>query len=252
MKTLYKTILIFITSSLIIAGCKKEKSEPKDKTTPSSNSGDLALHVNFKGSSAPFSTDSVYQDDFGNNYKFTLVKIYLGNIGLEDNGSNLTYADERFVLLDPSTMHYDLGKVEASTYPNLVFNIGMDSTTNHSDPNTYPATSPLYPQSPSMHWSWSSGYIFYKLEGVADTNNDMTFESNFSFHVGTDGLTRAQSLNVSADIQKDQSNMIMLNVDVTKFLTNVNLDTEYMSHTMGTMPLATKIADNGNAVFTTP
>lgn len=252
MNFLKHTLINTVILSFLFLGCKKKEGEDNHDHNHGSGTGSMTLRINFKTGTKNFSLDSVYQDDFGNDYKFSLIKIYIGNIGFEDHDNNLVHPTDQFLLLDPSTSHYNLGTIIVNHYHNLIFNIGLDSTTNHSDPNSYPATSPLYPQTPNMHWGWSNGYIFYKLEGVVDTNNDANFETNFVFHIGSNVLNREQSLVVHTDIIKDQSNIITLNLDPTKFFSSVNLQIENSTHTLNDLPLATKLADNGNFVFSVP
>ena len=247
MKNLNKILGVTLLLSVFILGCKKEKAEdPKDQHDHqhSDGTGTVSLATTFKVGTNPYSTDSTYTNGFGDDYKFTFVRIYLSGFNLTDHDSVAQALPNQYLLVDPQTSSYDLGAMQAGHYHDFNITIGIDSVTNHSDPNTYSVESPLYPQSPAMHWSWNSGYIFYKLEGVADTNNDGTFETTFSYHIGMDALKREVSKTIHKEVMKDQDNPIQVTIDLEKFLTNVDFETERTTHTMNDMPLATKIANN--------
>ena len=58
----------------------------------------------------------------------------------------------------------------SSDFGSLSFNIGVDSVLNHSDPAAFPNDHALNIVNASdMHWSWNPGYIFFKIELIADT-----------------------------------------------------------------------------------
>ncbi len=255
MKNITKIGLATAVVAMLMLSCKKNKAEDDGHDHhhgPSDGQGTVVLNANFNVNGTAFNYGDVYEDDFGNDYKFSLVRIYMGNIRFLDHDNNASYAEERFVLLDPDNSSYNLGLLAAGHHHTLAFNMGMDSTTNHSDPNTYPLSSPLYPQSPTMHWSWSNGYIFYKLEGMIDTNDDAVFDQNLNLHIGADELRRAVQGTLHSDIVKDQANTINLSVDLGKFMTGVDLKVENSTHTMNNMPLATKVANNSTSVITLP
>lgn len=245
--------ITIIASLTLIVSCKKDKSmddHDHDHSHGSSDgTGAIALQASFNVNGAVYNADSVYQDGFGNDYKINFVRVYLSQLQFTDHDSTLTNLPNNYLLLEPTTSTYALGSLPTGHYHDFLFNVGIDSATNHSDPNAYAPTSPLYPQSPSMHWTWNSGYIFYKLEGVADTNMDGTFETNFSYHVGTDNMKRAITETVHKDVVKDQTTDVNVAVNLGQFLNNVNLDTEFKTHTMDNMPLATKIANNSSTAF---
>jgi hypothetical protein len=101
-----------------------------------------------------------------------------------------------------------------------------------------------------MHWSWSSGYIFIAIEGVADRNADGTPEAAFQLHIGMDNLRRMVTLPVHTDILNDTENMAHIEIDYLRFLDGVNLSlTTSQTHTMDNMMLATSIANNVDSVF---
>jgi hypothetical protein len=143
------------------------------------------------------------------------------------------------------------------SYKGIKFSVGLDSATNHADPTVYPVTNPLAIQSPAIHWSWNSGYIFMMIEGSCDTtaaNNDVLTYGQYShgmfYHIGMDPLLRTIDLsNAAFTVSSANAASVSISADLNKVLKNVDIKTENASHTMGSMPFATKIADNISSAF---
>ncbi|MGB1039822.1 MAG: MbnP family protein [Flavobacteriales bacterium] len=244
------TIILSIGIIALLFSCKKGDDKIDDHDhNHGSGKGSLSLATIFVVNGSTYHMDSTYTDDSGNNYKIALANVYLSQLRFEDHDGADRMLDNSTVLLKPEVATYDLGDIEASHFHEFKFNIGIDSATNHSDPNSYPTDSPLYPQSPSMHWTWSSGYIFYKIEGTVDTDNDGTFETTFRFHIGTDPLLRKSSYVLHSDFSSGVINIVTMKIDLGKFLKGIDLSVDNSTHTSNNMPLAVRVADNGMTAF---
>lgn len=68
----------------------------------------------------------------------------------------------------------------AGEYKGIRFRIGVDESTNKSDPNRFAADHALNPQVNGLHWGWQGGYIFMALEGRLSKDGK---ESGFSYHI---------------------------------------------------------------------
>jgi hypothetical protein len=105
-------------------------------------------------------------------------------------------------------------------------------------------------QSPSMYWSWSSGYRFVVIEGNADRNADGTPETMFQFHIGMNSLYRAVELHVHDDLTANTNNHIHIEINYLRFFDGINLSLSTShTHTMDNMPLATQFINNVDSVF---
>lgn len=242
-----KKILLTTFAITVLFSCKKEE-EPISVTSPSTK-GNVVLNAQFLVNGASYNSDSVYVDDFSNNYKISFSNVYLSQLNFEDGGV-ITPLPIQYVLLKPETSTYNLGSVEEGHYHNFNYGIGIDSATNHTDPNSYDLSSPLYPQSPNMHWTWNSGYIFYKIEGSIDTDSDGTFETTFAFHIGTDDLRRDGTFMFHDAIVAGATTTIDMKIDLGKFLTGIDLSIDNSTHTMNNMPLALRVANNATSAVT--
>jgi cytochrome c peroxidase len=61
------------------------------------------------------------------------------------------------------------------------FRVGLDGTTDASDPQQWPAEHPLHPDVCGLHWGWRSGYVFLALEGHAEADQEKP--RGFSYHL---------------------------------------------------------------------
>ncbi|HSZ25655.1 MAG TPA: MbnP family protein, partial [Cytophagaceae bacterium] len=248
MKNKIALLVLAIVNILILGSCKK-KSE--NDPQPSTMKQSASLKITPVSGNNSLNFDSVYTTNSGQKYTVSTFRYYLSNIRLvKEDGSEYPIS-EKYFLVNPSTSDYDLGQVPVGNYRGIRFSVGIDSLTNHKDPTTYPENDPLAIQSPGMHWSWNSGYIFMMIEGSCDTtanNSDVLNYGQYShgmfFHIGMDPLYRNVDLISTFTVGTDNAKTIALKADINTFFNNIDLKTQNKSHSMGSMSLATTAADN--------
>lgn len=179
--------------------------------------------------------------------KFSTLAMYIGDPSFDVAGRTYT-SEDRYFLLKPGTLTFNLGEVQGKTFDGLNFNIGVDETTNaldEEDYNSRPAGDPLGVQDPSMHWSWNAGYRFARIDGKADLDNDGEFETSIVYHTGTNALFRSVSMTPSLDL-KEGANTVEIGLNIADAFIGVDFsDAEQQTtHTGDNPELATKIADN--------
>jgi hypothetical protein len=204
----------------------------------------FVLHVHNVVGSEAFSTTTTYHDAAGRHFKFTKAHVYLSGIALA-NSSGHVHASEYAQIIAPED-EYDLGEIASGSYTGVNFNIGVDSAANHSDPTTYAAGHALAATSATFdHWSWNSGYVFVKIEGIADTTASMTGAVNgpFEIHIGGDSYLRSISLPKTFDIPTSGAYEFGVKIDWAKALDGVDLR-HATTHTMDNMPLAQQVLAN--------
>lgn len=245
-----KAIILGILVVILILGCKKKKEEPSCQSIVD---GTIKLNLHHMVGPIAFAFNTDFTDDYGNNYQFTRADWYLRIPGfLEQDNITPIVSTNTYFKIDPSRTELTHGTIAPTTLHNMQWGVGVDSVTNHLDPNTYATGSALSNQSPSMHWGWSSGYIFCVLEGLVDIDGNGSYDpgENFALHVGMDGNYRdGANLYVNAEVTDGGTTNIQLNVDYSAFIDSVDLSTENSTHTMDNMPLAMKIANNFNKVL---
>ncbi len=217
------------------------------------------FHVDFslKAGFAELKLDSTYADGSSRNFSVDMANFYMSNLQLiKADSSTISYPQ---YLLVQNTDNSDtnetmLGMIADGSYIGFQFDLGIDSATNHMDPTTYGAGDPLGLQLPSMFWSWSSGYIFTRIEGMFDSTVAGTNSPSkvFQFHIGTDNLLSTVKLyfdNAVTLAPNDGMLMLDIQLDMLQVLNNVDLLTENITHTMNNMPLAMKVTNNMLSAF---
>lgn len=219
------------------------------------------FHVSFdyKVDTADLVLDDTYVDGTGRNFSINTANYYVSNVRLvKDDNTEVDFST--YILVEnhstaSDTNEFMVGMTGDDIYTGIKFDIGIDSATNHSDPTVHAAGDPLALQTPSMHWSWNSGYIFSRMEGMYDTTSAGTNAPNgvFTYHCGTMNMLREVELTFPTPVEltsNDGMLMVHVDLDILKVLDNVDLLTEHVTHTMNNMPLATKISNNLSAAFT--
>lgn len=246
-------ILLIVSITFFIYSCKKSNDVEPTEETPATQS--LALKFNPMVSNSPLNFSSSFKTNTGQKYTLSMFRYYVSNIRFTKTDGTVVPMTGKYLLVTPSHTDYSIGQVPTGDYKSISFAVGIDSVTNHSDPTVYPTTNPLAIQSPAIHWSWNSGYIFNMIEGSCDTtvtDNDTLKWGQYShgmfFHIGTDQLYRTVDLNYAFSVGSE-SKVITIKTDINKFFTNIDLKKENTSHTMGSLPLATKAANNISSMF---
>jgi hypothetical protein len=249
---LKKTAVISLLVLTFFASCKRKD---KEECTHASAEGTCKIQLNHVVGAEDFQFNTDFSDDFGNDFQFSRADWYFRVAGFVENDSTEIVLRDGYFKIDPSVLECNYGAVPAGALSKLTWGLGVDSVLNHGDPNTYSFGDALANQSPSMHWSWSSGYIFCVLEGRVDIDGNGSYDSGelFALHVGADANYRdGNALQVDASVPNNGEVIIPLNVDYAEFIDGIDLSADNSTHTMDNMPLAVRIANNFVKVLKLP
>ena len=246
MKFFVKLLLVFLVLAAI-QSCKN------DSTVVDVTRYYLTGIVHPKYGTVELDLDSVYQTPEGYDIKFTDVKFYLQDM---KDGTNQILDAALFDYRNSDTLFKVEGNPEGIT--SLTANLGVDASINHADPSAFPNDSPLnIAISNDMHWGWSPGYIFVKIEAKADTIADGVplFDHTIVYHVGLD--VNLQQMNFSTITWNPYGLEYILNfeLDMQAFLSGpqpIDVKTEYTTHSAaGQEVLTLKVAQNFAAALKT-
>ena len=111
--------------------------------------------------------------------------------------------------------------IETGSYSGLQFGLGVSPELNATQPSDYTPSEPL--AQVSTYWEASSSYIYTKIEGNADLDNDGQFgeeEEKLTYHLGATELFLKRTLPANIEIRENATTTIVVNVDLLKALQN--------------------------------
>lgn len=243
MKFLISTSIVAVALVCILISCHKPLPvDPPVQTTaqgiiqPKFGSEDLYL-------------DSIYTLADGTKIKVEDIKFYCSAVS---SGGSVLVDYSLFDYRTRGTSWFKNAPITAPTY-GIAYGIGVDATNNHADPSTFPSSSWLNTiNANDMYWSWSSGFIFAKIEGKADTIVDGTdnFDLSFTYHLGGDANFIADQSH-DLDAIEISSNVFeyRLKMDLQYFFDNstnpIHVPTEHYTHSApNTAALTAKVKLN--------
>jgi hypothetical protein len=231
-----KFIAAIAMATLTLVACKKDDTVEPTAPVPTPTTGSVALSVGFVKGMQPFDINAAHTDGAGNNIRFTTLKFYVsGASASNDDGVTVGAFNSTYILVDaaqPDQNTFALGSMNAGHIHELHFTLGLDDSTNRTDP-----TLAAYPLNiPGMHWSWnpSAGYKFMNMEGYVDVNNNGTFEDgtdvSFQYHCAQNEAQAANApvlregfIDVHMDLMAGSALTVEAKVDVEALLAGVDL-----------------------------
>jgi hypothetical protein len=174
-------VIRFLGTLLLIfafAGCRKESTIDVDPLPPVDQPA-LVIELNHRFGNQSLSFDSIYTLTNGESIRINTFKYYFTNIELKKSDSSWLQITNTYFLIDhskPATRRIEI-RPPAGSYYGIRFMIGVDSARNVSGVQEGALDPAL-----GMFWTWVSGYIQAKMEGIVFDAPSSTKE--FIHHVG--------------------------------------------------------------------
>jgi len=261
------TVLALISVTFFSFSCDKNEDgefSPTDK-------GAIVLEFdNVVGSqNLQLNGPQTYTNANGDQFNVTLLNYYISNIKLKNSdGSTYTVLqDSSYFLVKESNKASQLLKINnvpAGDYTEVTFTVGVDSTRNTMDLSK--RTGILDPANNSgednMYWSWNSGYIFFKIEGLSpQATADAAGNKKFRYHIGGYGGLNSKTINnikvitrsfgtEKATVRTNLSPQVHIVADLLKFFggsTKVSIAANSAVHFA---PFSVNLANNYTEMFT--
>ncbi len=205
----------------------------------------LHLKISHKLGAQAFALNQGSTNNLGHAFNVSRLQYYISNIALIHDGGIITPVAGVYILANAADSTFEvLGSYAITNLEAVRFAIGVDAAKNHLDPSTYPASHPLAPKSPSMHWGWAAGYRFVAMEGKGGNS----FSNLYEFHALDDANYFTQTISTSG-IANGNDLIVSLVADYTQALHNISVDNGNVTH--GSSGLALTLLENFNwRVFT--
>ncbi len=228
--------ILLIVSVIFITACKKDKTE-------------LGLSFLLQYQNEPLVMLQDYQYPDGRKIQFTRVSFFLSELRVSDGSESVEITDVDFINLTESHAtatkaadgyQYVNDEVDLDQIDEISFNLGLTESQNQTVPADHPAGSPL--AKPGEYWvAWDS-YIFVKIEGWIDLDDDGQVETGIALHLGSDQVMRpilvqtnqpANDLTLAIDLHQ-----VFQGSDIYDIAANPQL------HSLSQLPAAIELADN--------
>lgn len=131
---------------------------------------DTELRIYHMLGAQTFQMNTSASNNLTQDFKVTRLSYYMSEVTVvHDGGQETAVSMDTVSLLHAEALGgyttVQLGNLNITSVEGVKFHIGVKAPTNNGDPGLFPSSSPLSPQSPSMHWGWASGYRFIAYEG---------------------------------------------------------------------------------------
>lgn len=162
--------LLTLVIVFALSACSDDEVK-KDNPTPAN--GTLTVNLSHSFKSSTFTFDDFWINDVNDTIKFSELLYYISNVSLQNNAGNWVNLGN-YNLVDFSDLASHklvLQNLPSGTYTKMRFLVGVDSIAN----STGAQEGALNPSN-GMFWSWSTGYIFIRMQGRFNNNRPMTID----------------------------------------------------------------------------
>jgi hypothetical protein len=235
---------------LLLGGCQKALNGDSDVGKS------YAIQVTFRPviKGEPLVFGQSYTNAFGEDYNITAFRFYTSPLPLPGSYIVLPAAgDTKYRLIDAATGNTLFFTVTAqqNKLTRFSFQVGVDSIDNVSG-----AQAGELDPAKGMFWTWNSGYIMAKLEGLSSYSE--VPDKRFTYHIGgfsgENNTIRKITLSVPENrqitLQDQRTTTIIVDADIDKWFNAAHAlriaDNAFV-HSPG--PLAALYADNYATVF---
>ncbi|MEL6804955.1 MAG: MbnP family protein [Bacteroidota bacterium] len=212
------TFLLFLSFSILFWGC------PSDDDS-NTNINDANVEINFRAQfdGQDLQLFSERYDYAANDTRLllTLFQFYVSDLQLvpTDGGEAITLTEIELVRWnessDPSTLSFNYTDIPEGSYT-IRFGLGVKPELNNTNPSEFAADFVL---NENEFWNEMARYVFTKIEGNAELEDDDMFDTPVSYHIGkNDFYVTLDYPDATIDVSPDLTNEIDFTVDVERMM----------------------------------
>lgn len=195
---------------------------------------------------------------------FTRFNAFMANIYLLDGNKEVRLSDIEWVDFTPDLAPTDTAvevpitfkNVPIGTYTGIRLGYGVPPALNAKQPKDFAFTHPLSRE--NEYWLGWDSYIFNKIEGRVDLNNNAVFDGGLIYHCGSDAVYREYAFDMPIKVEPGADGLVV-EFDLKKLFvihgTWLDLTIPYnhiTSNDFNDVVIATILMDNfGNATTVT-
>ncbi len=181
-----KLSLLFLAllGTLLFAACEDDDN--------AATTGDVELDFKAVYNDEPFQTQSVaYAYPGDDEVKFQLFQFYLSDVTLLGEGTTadhvlsevelVRFRDQFDITLARAGVSLAFSDVPRGNYRAVQFGLGVKPSLNAKPPSEFAAD---YALNENEYWGPAGMYVFAKIEGNAQVDNDGLFDDKLTYHMG--------------------------------------------------------------------
>jgi hypothetical protein len=164
---------------------------------------------------------ATYDYPTGAKLKATLFQYYVSDLAfLAADGSVVSLTDIELIRYNSATddavesRTYD---VPEGDYVGIRFGLGVRPDLNALDPSAFAANDPL---NENEFWNTNARYVFAKIEANADLEDDGTFDTGLTYHMGSDALYTTITFDQNFTLDGAGAPRFIIAADVLKALSD--------------------------------
>lgn len=206
MKTVLCFFIFFSMLALLPAAAIKAQQQPNIKIS----------FINV-AANQPLVPEAVYTNCWNENFSLQQLKYYITNIALQTNSQQWNAEQNSYHLVNESdsTSKHISFYLPSGSYTGLSFLVGVDSLKNVSGAQT-DALDPLN----GMFWTWNSGYIMFKMEGISPQS--AAVNNKIEYHIG--GFTGADNAVKKITLHFSGTPVLLNHKTITEIIIRANID----------------------------
>lgn len=228
-----KWVLLCLVSILLgFASCKK-KENAIDNTSPTqaqqnTPKGTLMFHLHTYIDQEEVDLYNIpYTTSAGRNISLSKAQMYISSIQLEKLDGTLIDVSGKKVLKTLEAETYNIGDVAVGNYKSVRFKIGLDASTNASNPTA--SSDSVVLNKPDMWYGSTAqpdGYVFLNVQGSIDTSAGMAGPLiPFSYKIGTSANYKQVVMpDKNYTITEGQATFVHVIVDYSRIFDNIQLN----------------------------
>ena len=236
--------------SVSFLSCKDDKEEAVPTPLPDTTFVAGTVIVDISNISGTANLDVTGATNYINSsveiFNVTRFKYYISNIQFYNVDALIYEMPNSYFLVDEAnlaTTKMSIPNVPGGSYTSVRFTLGVDSTRNVSGAQT----GALDPAN-GMFWTWSTGYIFFKLEGKSPASTQP--DSSYIYHIG--GFKNSNNTNAIREVEIDFGGDSLIVNGGRKAEVHILADVLKVFSTPNTISLAslnTQMGQGGNALL---
>ncbi|MBL6663630.1 MAG: hypothetical protein ISP71_05940 [Flavobacteriales bacterium] len=207
-----------------------------------------SLNIDFRlvnGNQAFSKYDTIQSQDYS--FRLEKIKFYISNLQLKSSDENKFLSEVHLYDIDNANSKSLTFNLEEGTFDSLYFDLGLNSEQNSTTPANYDVNHPLGLNQNTFWAMEPSSYIFVMIEGKMDTLVGDDYYP-LTYHLAHSDLLRNVALEKPINISHENTNTLVVDVDVSKIFDSVDLSEE-LPHQSTNSKLAQLLMDNFSTTF---